>query len=215
MTINKQTCPTCGQSANEREIALFSGMVESLFRVWQWCQEKNIHEFSRQEIKQFLLNENESARWGDWIMFGGLVYSIKKGHFGINGPRVSDFFAGKLPIPATILKNPLKPKGEQLLMGNPIYISEVPNITTFLDDNQEFITRYVGQVNFQPRPQYSIKYKHKRLKKGQSPCPACKNVLFKRMETEVIGEANSTMAVKEYFICKICEYDSRVWKKLL
>ena len=209
-TLTKQACPTCGQSANEREISLFSGMVDALFRVWQWCQQKNVHEFSRQEIKHLFLNENEMARFGDWILFGGLVYrpDKRKGHYGINGERVSAFFAGKLPIPRVIIKNPLMPIGEQLKMGTAIFISEVPNINTFLDENKEFIANYVGKVDFAPRPQYTPRAPRKKLKRGQIACKLCGEALIRRMDTSPTSDSN-TLAVKEYFVCSSCTYDTR------
>lgn len=140
-SINKQTCPRCGQSANERQIALFTGMVEALWQVWQWCEQKGVHEFTRKEIKHLLKTDNQIARFGDWVLFGGLVYRPdgRKGVYGINSQRVKDFFTGVLRIPRTLWKNPLTGEIKQEDFS---LISQIPNLKQFLDVNEEFIARY-------------------------------------------------------------------------
>ena len=106
-TLQKQSCPTCGQSVNEREISLFKGVVVTLYEVWQWCEAKNVHEFSRKDIKHLIRSDGQIARFGDWVFFGGLVYKTSKAHYGLNIPRVRDFFAGQLRIPTSVFKNPM------------------------------------------------------------------------------------------------------------
>jgi hypothetical protein len=140
-TIAKQSCPTCGQSVNEREIALFSGMVSSLLRVFRWCEERGRYEFTRKEIKHLLTSDNEIARFGDWVLFGGLVYrpDDRRGHYGLNEERVRAFLRGGLAIPTSIWKNPLT--GE-LTKDSYCYIREVKNLQQFLVDNQEYLAKY-------------------------------------------------------------------------
>jgi hypothetical protein len=141
-TLNKQSCPTCGQSVNEREIALFSGMVRSLLRIMLWCEKEGRYEFSRKEIKHLLKKDSEIAHFGDWILFGGLVYRPEgrgKGHYGINKQRAEDFFAGRTQIPTVIWKNPLN--GE-LRPEKYRTINEIPALTTFLDEAGEYVAKY-------------------------------------------------------------------------
>lgn len=138
-TINKQVCECCGQSINERQIGLFVGMIEALFLVYKWCMDRGIHEFKRKEIKHLFKNENMTARFGDWVFFGGLVYKSDKGSYGLNIERCQDFFSGRSAIPSLITKNPMT--GE-IKKYNERFIHEVPHLSSFLSDNQDFIARY-------------------------------------------------------------------------
>lgn len=141
-TLHKQSCPTCGQSVNEREIGLFKGMVVSLYDIWQWCEEKNRHEFTRKEIKHLLKSDNQIARFGDWVMFGGLVYKQGKGHYGLNMERTRDFFTGRSSIPTLIYKNPLT---KELRKDRYRYVGQIPSLNELLTENKEFIAKYVEQ----------------------------------------------------------------------
>lgn len=148
-TLNKQSCPTCGRSANVREINLFAGMVQALWKVVKWCREKHQWEFKRRDIKHLFSNENEIARFGDWILFGGLVYrpvnhkgKTKKGTYGINLIRAEQFFRGELQIPLTILKDPLIQGENSLQKTNYGTIHDVKSLKEFLDKDNEFIARY-------------------------------------------------------------------------
>lgn len=141
-TINKQThvCE-CGHkhTISEREIALYSGMVSALWRVFKWCEEKQKYEFSRKDVKHLLANENDSARFGDWVLFGGLVYKEGKGRYGLNLHRCGEFFAGRYMIPSRVWKNPVT---GQITQGQDVTIDRIPNLLKFLDQNQEYVARY-------------------------------------------------------------------------
>ena len=139
-TLGKQSCPTCGQSVNEREIGLFKGMVTALYSVWKWCEENNITEFTRKDIKHLFKDENQIARFGDWVLFG-MVAKEQKGHYIISLNRCRKFFAGEILINTTIYKNPLT---KTLRHENPKYVNEIKGIVEFLDENSEFIVRYKG-----------------------------------------------------------------------
>lgn len=137
---NKQTCPTCGQSVNERQIALFSGMVEALYKVWDWCEKKGQFYFERKDIKHLFVDDNQIARFGDWIYFGGLVYKPEgKGSYALDIERVRKFFGGSLEIPTSVWKNPIT---HQLKAECLRYIYEIPHLGQFLDANQSYIFRY-------------------------------------------------------------------------
>lgn len=142
--INKCECPTCGRSINKREIALFSGMVKALFKVWKWCQEKRVHEFQRKEIKHLFRTENEVARFGDWVWFGGLIYKHGKGRYGFNIERTKKFFAGELEIPIRIYKDPLSGEIEKADYRT---IKGIPHLIEFLDENNEYIAQYGSPRN--------------------------------------------------------------------
>lgn len=140
----KQRCPTCGHIIEQREIAMFDGMIRALHTVYRWCLEKNRHEFTRKDIKHLFINENEIARFGDWVMFGGIVYrplingKPKKGHYGINITRSREFFSGFYKIPARIWKSPdgtLHPEDYRSL-------KEMPRLYELLNTDLEYSVNY-------------------------------------------------------------------------
>jgi len=135
----KERCPTCGHILSERQIALYSGLVSALLRVFRWCEEKGKHEFTRREVKHLFLNENDTARFGDWVMFGGLVYKVGKAHYGLNMERCNQFFAGKYEIPISIWKNPIT--GE-LRKEEYRSIEKIPSILHLLNEDKQYIARY-------------------------------------------------------------------------
>ena len=137
-TLNRQSCPTCGQSVNEREISLFKGMVTALYEVWQWAEQHNITEFTRRDIKHLFKDENQIARFGDWLLFG-LLSSEQKGHYKISLNRCRLFFAGKAQINATLYKDPI---ARTIRGENPKYVHDIKGIAEFLDENDEFIVQY-------------------------------------------------------------------------
>lgn len=147
-TINKQSCPTCGQSVNKRQISLFKGMVEALFGVYKWCKENNRHEFKKKDIEH-LLSKSVQANFAYWRWFGGLAYNPDniQGHYGLNMERCEDFFTGKLSIPTVLLKNPLE-EDDKIEKFEYKYISEIPHLSSFLDENKNFIAQYMGSVEF-------------------------------------------------------------------
>lgn len=142
--INKKVCPYCGQTINKREVTLYSGMVKALVRVFYWCKKKGIHEFTRKDIKPiFNGKDNEIARWGDWIHFGnGMVYKPEgKGSWGLHMDRVAEFIAGKRQIPSKVLIDKVNDQTEYLDYK---YISEVSNLSKFLDEAGEYIVKYIN-----------------------------------------------------------------------
>lgn len=141
-TLNKQTCPTCGQSVNEREINMFKGMVVALFEVWKWCEEKDTDEFTRKDIKHLFKDENQIARFGDWVLFGMLERTDAKGHYKISMNRCRFFFAGDMAINTTAIKNPLT---KEIRYTNPKKVTEIKGIGEFLDENDEYIVEYLGK----------------------------------------------------------------------
>ncbi len=138
-TLAKQICPTCHRPVNCREIALYHGLISALWRVFKWCEKNNIHEFQRKEVKHLFLNENDTARFGDLVFYGGLVYKSGKGHYGLNMERCNNFFAGIYEIPTLIIKDPLS---EELRKENYCTIKKIPNILTLLNEDREYIVRY-------------------------------------------------------------------------
>lgn len=137
--IQPERCPTCNQIISEREIALYRGIINALWRVFRWCEQKNIHEFKRKDIKHLFINENDTARFGDLVMFGGLIYKDKKASYGLNMERCDQFFSSRYAIPIRIWKNPIT--GE-LRKEDWRYINQIPEITKLLNEDEEYRVRY-------------------------------------------------------------------------
>lgn len=140
--MEKNRCPHCGQIVDEREIGLFSGMVYALKRIFEWCESTGKYEFQRKEVKHLLKSDNEIARFGDWILFGGLVYrpvGLGKGHYGINQERTRSFFANEYEIPTRLWKNPITGQISKSEVGT---IDSIPTLKKFLNENWEFVARY-------------------------------------------------------------------------
>ena len=140
MSVNKQVCPTCGQSVNERQIPFYKGMVTALWKVYQWCEERDRHEFKKKEVKH-LMDDVVISVFAYWRWFGGLVYNPDgvKGSYGLNMQRCEDFFAGRIEIPTEVWTNPLTKEVRQENFRN---IKNIPNLSQFLDENQNYIARY-------------------------------------------------------------------------
>lgn len=139
MEIIKKRCEHCGSITSEREIALYRGLVIALWRVYKWAEQKNVHEFSRKDIKHLFVNENDTARFGDWVMFGGLVYKLKKAKYGLNMERCDKFFKDQYAIPTKIYKNPIT--GE-LRQEDIRTMRQIPTIMTMLNADGEYVARY-------------------------------------------------------------------------
>lgn len=144
-SINKQCCPTCGRSINSREIAIFSSLINALFVIWKHCEKKGVYYFTRKEAKKiFQGNENVTARFGDLILFGGILYhpDNQKGSYGFNIERAKSFFMGELDIPTKALKNPIT---KEYVFSDYRKINEIRNLKSFLNDNNEYIVRYKNE----------------------------------------------------------------------
>ncbi len=142
-TRGKEACPHCGQSINERNIALTKAMVRSLEAVLRWCDEKNVHEFRRRDVKHLFRSETETATFGNWVYFGGIFYKHGMGNWGINKERARAFLAGQLSITLSIWYNPLTHETEVERAGT---IDRVPGIAAFLDKEGDFLAEYRGSA---------------------------------------------------------------------
>lgn len=141
-TVNKQT-HTCGcghtHTVSERQIPLTMEMVQAMVRVAKWAEERGIYEFKRKEFKHLMRSETETATFGNLVYFGGIFYKNGRGNWGINIPRYHDFIAGRTTVPLEVWKNPIT---GAITHGEEVHIKDVPHITKFLDEEQEYITLY-------------------------------------------------------------------------
>ena len=150
----KQRCPHCGQVISIREIALYRGLIGALYRVFSWAKARGgDYRFTRKGIKHLLRNENDTARFGDLVMFGGLVFKEGKAHYGLNFERCEAFFRGQYKIPMRILKDPIT---GNLTPEEYKTINEIPGITKFLDGEGTYVPEY------RPRPANDLFFKEKK-----------------------------------------------------
>lgn len=108
MNNGMEPCPHCGQNIAEREIAIYRGLVLALWRVYNFVKERGEgYRFKRKEVKHLFNSESNTARFGDWIYFGGLVFKDEKAAYGLNLERCQQFFMGSYKIPLRVWKNPV------------------------------------------------------------------------------------------------------------
>lgn len=140
-SVNREICPHCGQTINYHEVALVKTMVQALFRIYIIAKQSGKHEFKRKEIAQVLRSETETARWGDWILFGaGMIYKpTGKGSWGLNMERVNEFLTGKKIIPIRVAK-----RGQDVKVLEQGTIHAVKGVSQFLDENKQYVVQYLN-----------------------------------------------------------------------
>jgi len=135
----KNICPTCGRPIGERQITLYSGMVSLLWRIFDYLFQNGRNQISRKEIKQFIQNENDTARLGDWKYFGGLVEKKEKGMYFLNMRKCREFFIGQLGIPTIVWKV----SGQEDFSEEGFKtINEIKSLSEFLDEYGKYISTY-------------------------------------------------------------------------
>ena len=143
-SVHKQVCPTCGQSVNAREEVLTRGYVEALWHVLQWCIDKNRHEFTKDDVIQYLPKQGVVENFAKLRWFG-LLYNPDdiNGHYGMNIDRIKKFFAGEVEVIIRLWKDPLATDPEkQFEVTERGTIDKVPNISRFQDEYRNLIVMY-------------------------------------------------------------------------
>jgi hypothetical protein len=136
----KGVCPECGHVIEQREISLYKGLFEALAKVYSWCVDKNIHEFTMKDIRG-MIGHNEYARFGDWVFFSGLVYKQGKARYGLNMERCGEFLRGDKEIVIAGWKDPITRQFTPSRYGKR---HDIPGLEHFLDSNGLFDARYTG-----------------------------------------------------------------------
>lgn len=140
ITHNKQSCPTCGQSVNRRRINCTKAMVSALIKVREWCIANGRTEFSRAEIKHLFTTETETATFGDWVHFGGMLYKpAGRGSWGIHMDRATEFLAGRAAIKISVWHDPLAKTYTPDRIGT---IRDVKGISAYTNAAGDFIVEY-------------------------------------------------------------------------
>lgn len=140
----KEYCPHCGSIISLRKVALYSGITKVIKKVYDWCNEKQRHEFKRCEINH-LLDSNAVARWGDLVLFGGIFYKSSKGYWGMNKDRCESFLRGDYKIPKYVLVNPIT--REITKSSEEIEVDEIDLLSESLDEHNQFVATYYENKN--------------------------------------------------------------------
>jgi len=90
------------------------------------------------------MDSNQYARFGDWVLFGGLVYKKSKAHYGLNMIRCDKFFKQETMIPIKLLKDPLTGTVEVLEYGS---IKDIKGLSEFLDNDGLYLAKYRPSQN--------------------------------------------------------------------
>lgn len=145
VSIDKKVCPTCGQSVNAREEVLTKGYVTALLHIFNWCMDKKRHEFTKDDVIQFLPKQGVVENFAKLRWFG-LLYNPDgiNGHYGMNTEFVRKFLTGENDqVAIRIWKDPLATdpakKFEVTERGS---INRVPNISKFQDEYRNLIVQY-------------------------------------------------------------------------
>lgn len=147
---NLQKCPYCHTTLSLRVITLYTGMVGALWEVYKYAKDNNKTRFTRKEIKPLLIgNENTTARFGDWVLFGGLIYKEGRGNYVINLERCEKYFQDELEIPNRVVKDPIT--GEIVERKDYRSARGTRSIREMLDSDNRYILEYKDRSqNYQP-----------------------------------------------------------------
>lgn len=126
-------CPCCNGNIEDRTISLNTSMVQALYLVCKWLQEKGRHEFETKEVKH-LWTKTQYATFGDLVWFGGIVYKKSKANYGIHLERAKEYFRGDREIPLYVTINQITGEVVDKKLGK---VNQVKKITAWLrSDNK-------------------------------------------------------------------------------
>lgn len=143
--INKQFCPTCGQSVNKREISLYKGLVSGLYRVWRYCEEHDTWTLNMKTIRE-VLGQVDYSRFNDWKRFEPEMVWGKRSEYNFNKGLMRQSFTGRRQVCVRMLKDPLTDTLDRVEFD---YLRNVPSLVGFLDDNEQFIAQYRDRVDLE------------------------------------------------------------------
>ena len=143
-------CPVCNSNIKDRTVALYSELLRDLYRVYDWCLQKGVHEFKMSQVRH-LIDKMSYARFGDLVRFGGVVYRpevaigiASKGKYGINMERAATFFRGDYQIPLYIVINPVT---REVVDSHFVTVRDIPELARFLDAEGVFVPLQVSMFS--------------------------------------------------------------------
>lgn len=144
-SINKQTCPTCGQSANKRIVKYSRPHLTAMLKIWRWMKKTGRSSATTKELKAGLTHV-EYARLGEWKMFAPEAVFGKKGEWSLNMAVMDEIVKGNRRFNTVIEIDPLD-RDRRFSVIESGTIRDAKNITEFLDQNEQFIAEYTGRVD--------------------------------------------------------------------
>lgn len=136
-------CPLCNGNVKDRKITIYQELIASLYRVYQWCLENEVHEFDIKKVRH-LIGKVEYTRWGDLVRCsGGIVYravdpksgKTRKGYYGINRERAGQFFRGERTIPMQTTLNQVTNERTEVRSA---YVRDLPDVASMLDKDGQY-----------------------------------------------------------------------------
>lgn len=97
---------------------------------------------SRKDIKHLFESENETARFGDWRLFGRLLSKPRKGYYQLNLRLIEDFFRGRLEIPTIAW---VGGQHDAVQYENYATVLNIKGISEFLNADQQWVVLYLNQ----------------------------------------------------------------------
>jgi hypothetical protein len=86
-----------------------------------------------------MIGHNEYARFGDWVMFGGLVYKRGKANYGLNMERCRKFLTNSEKVQTVVWKDPMT---KEIIPSEWKYAKDVPGLLKFIDNLGMFEVNY-------------------------------------------------------------------------
>ena len=134
-------CPQCQQPIKDdwREIAITNQLLQAIWKVYKWSEEKGKTEFKMGDIGH-LLDTKQYATFNNVAKVApAIISSEKKGEYKIDLEWCDKFFKGEVAIPVTAWRHGITKETRPDKLA---HISEVPALTEFLDQDGDYIARY-------------------------------------------------------------------------
>ena len=163
-------CPICNGNIKDRKVALHRELVEELYKVYRWCGEKGVHEFSMSDIKH-LLSQSGYSRFNNLTRFGGLVYRPEdnlhknSGKYGMNMGRTRAFFRGEYKIPIQIVIDQIT---DERKASTYVSVHDIKGIYTMLrrDGSYDYEKQVSVKVDYEKQKERGIPSVEEYLKNG-------------------------------------------------
>ena len=152
-TKGKQSCPTCGQSANMREEKLNAEMMQTVWQIFLHCKSKQNRGFDTDEVKH-LVHRSVYANFAKLRFLNVGIIQIKSGKYSIDPDRIKEIFLHDGEFAQVVVIDPLHAmKG--VARVHPVEwgtLKDLPRMREFMEED-EFVVRYRGEARLQGKPQ--------------------------------------------------------------
>lgn len=140
-SVNKQSCPTCGQAVNPRKVSMGTHHVGALLKVGLWLKREHRSTAKMSEFKPLLSHPqystfNELKHFMPWIVTGeAALYS-----FDLDA--LERVFAGDEKVCIEYEVDRIgERKRTQTKFGT---LRDAKHLKSFLDENNQYVAQYVG-----------------------------------------------------------------------